>query len=166
MRLSTKGRYALRAVVELANVSKNGAPSVSLKEIASRQQISVKYLEALFTTLKNAGIVKSQRGAKGGYLLANHPSKISAMEIIEAIDGEICLVDCCLKKNVCKNSNNCPTVGLWRKINDMIIGELKSNTIQDLVENTDLKRYVGRRKRIERDGRQLAKRHVSGGKDE
>ena len=83
IKLSTKGRYALRAIVDLADKAQKQKSNVSLKEIAARQNVSIKYLEALFTILKNAGLIKSQRGAKGGYLLAKSPRTIAPGQMPE-----------------------------------------------------------------------------------
>jgi Rrf2 family protein len=133
VKMSTKGRYGLRALVDLAILHEKTNKSVALKEIATRQDISIKYLEALFNMLKSAGIIKSQRGAGGGYFLSDDPANISSISVVEAIEGPISLVDCCIERSFCKNIGKCKTVSLWQKINDKIVDELKNTTIRDLM---------------------------------
>ena len=133
IKLSTKGRYALRAIVDLAVISSNSKQNISLKDIAARQNISIKYLEALFSVLKSAGILKSHRGSRGGYILAKSPKKISAEEVIAAIEGPISFVDCCVSKSFCDNTKTCKTIGLWKDVNNLIVDKLKNTTIQDLI---------------------------------
>ncbi|MBF0430033.1 MAG: Rrf2 family transcriptional regulator [Fibrobacteria bacterium] len=136
MKFSTKGRYALRALVDLAECSEsqgNVKKNVTIKEIAERQDISIKYLEALFHTLKSAGIIKSRRGAQGGYILARPPAKISAFEVEKAIEGPISVVECCTSKNFCGRSKKCKTKNLWNEINESIISILKKTTVADLL---------------------------------
>jgi Rrf2 family protein len=133
MKLSTKGRYALRSLIDLAHYQETGEKTVSLKEIARRQEISVKYLEAIFTVLKNVGILKSKRGANGGYYLARLPQKINALEVVEAIEGPISIVECCINKTYCDKTATCKTIKLWKETNDQITGKLKSCSVQDLM---------------------------------
>ncbi len=96
MKLSTRGRYALRAMIDLAQIQCNNSKPISLRDISVRQEISLQYLEQLFNKLKKANLVKSTRGAGGGYLLAREAEKINAGEIISAVEGPIVLVDCIL----------------------------------------------------------------------
>ncbi len=133
IRISTKGRYALRALVDLAELTSEGRVSVPLKEIAKRQSISTKYLEALFNILKSAGIIKSLRGAKGGYTLGRRADQITAMEVIESIEGPVAFVDCCTEDAVCERTPTCKTIHLWKAINDSILDKLKSHTLQSLI---------------------------------
>ena len=132
MKISTKGRYALRALVELAEYSKKIKKHVPLKELAKRQDMSEKYLENIFTSLKNNGIVNSLRGAGGGYYLSKEPDKITALDVINAIEGPISVVDCCTSKKFCNNSNKCKTIKLWEKINTKVVEELKKTVLTDL----------------------------------
>jgi Rrf2 family cysteine metabolism transcriptional repressor len=103
-------------MLDLAQRSKEGP--VPLKVIAKRQGISEAYLEQLFSNLKKAGLVKSVRGPKGGYLLANKPSQITVGDIIRALEGPIGLVDCALEKNSinCSKSSNCISHIVWEKL--------------------------------------------------
>jgi len=133
IKLSTRCRYALRALVDLVENSKKTDKAVALKEIADRQNISIKYLEALFTVMKSAGIVNSLRGAKGGYFLAKNPKKITAMEVIKAIEGPISIVGCTTTQNYCDNIKKCKTVKLWKRLNDLIVSELRKTTVQDMI---------------------------------
>ena len=134
MKISTKGRYALRAIVELAEYSEKIKKHVPLKELAKRQNMSEKYLENIFTSLKNNGIVKSLRGARGGYYLSKEPDKITALDVINAIEGPISVVDCCTSKKFCSNSNKCKTIKLWEKINTKVMEELKKTVLTDLIK--------------------------------
>ncbi|MBU4362714.1 Rrf2 family transcriptional regulator, partial [bacterium] len=105
MKLSTRGRYALRAMIDLAQNQYNNLKPISLRDISLRQEISLQYLEQLFNKLKKADLVKSTRGAGGGYLLAKEAEKINAGDIIRAVEGPIVLVDCILAgKKIDKNS--------------------------------------------------------------
>ena len=132
MKLSTRGRYGLRALIDLAVLLKKNK-CVSIREVAVRQGLSAKYLEALFNVLKNAGIVQSYRGAKGGYFLRRPPNKITALEVLESIEGPISIVSCCIEKEYCNLTGKCKTFPLWKRINQKIIAELKSKTIKDLM---------------------------------
>jgi Rrf2 family cysteine metabolism transcriptional repressor len=133
MKISTKGRYGLRALVDLASLLNKKKKYVSLREIAERQDISIKYLESLFNILKNAKIISSKRGAKGGYYLSRPPSKITALEVIECIEGPISVVACIKEKSKCKAQRSCKTLPLWKRVNKKIEAELKSTTIKDLM---------------------------------
>jgi len=105
MKLSTRGRYALRAMIDLAQIQCNNSKPISLRDISKRQEISLQYLEQLFNKLKKANLVKSIRGAGGGYLLAKEAERINAGNIIRAVEGPIVLVDCILAgKKIDKNS--------------------------------------------------------------
>jgi Rrf2 family cysteine metabolism transcriptional repressor len=134
MRLSTRTRYGLRAVMELAcNYKKQPLP---LKTIAQRQGISVKYLERVIAVLKNAGIVKSSRGSLGGYMLAKAPDQIKVIDCFRCLEGPVSLVDCVYDKASCNRFADCMVKGLWKQVNDAIEDVLQSITLQDLVENT------------------------------
>jgi Rrf2 family protein len=133
MKISTKGRYALRALVELAEYSEKVKKHIPLKELAKRQNMSEKYLENIFTSLRNNGIVTSLRGAGGGYYLSKGPDKISALDVINAIEGPISVVDCCTSKQFCSNRSKCKTIKLWKKINTKVMDELKKTVLSDLI---------------------------------
>ena len=103
MKMSTKGRYGLKAAVDIAANSANGC--VSLKSVATRQNISESYLEQLITPLKKAGIVKSTRGAQGGYVLARDAKDITVGEVLRALEGPLDIVECTADKNACGSGN-------------------------------------------------------------
>ncbi|MDK2941289.1 RrF2 family transcriptional regulator [Acetobacterium carbinolicum] len=133
MRLSTKGRYGVLAMVELA--LQYGDGPVSIKEIAEKQSFSDSYMEQLFSSLKNAGLVKSIRGARGGYVLARDPSAITVGEIIRALEGPIELAECIDGggRQVCAKSPECVTRGLWKDISDSISNIIDNRSLQDLL---------------------------------
>lgn len=133
MRLSTKGRYGVLAMVELA--LRYGSGPVSIKEISERQNFSDSYLEQLFASLKTAGLVKSLRGARGGYFLSRNPEDIIVGEIIRALEGPIELAECVDGGGnmVCSKSPECVTRGLWKDISDSISQVIDNRTLQDLL---------------------------------
>src|SRR5512146_640614 len=100
MKVSTKGRYGLRAMMDLAANQRDGTP-VFLSDIARRQAVSEKYLEHIFAALKTAGLVHTVRGRKGGFLLSKSPTEITASTIITALEGPCTVVDCVPRPNVC-----------------------------------------------------------------
>ncbi len=131
MKLSTKIRYGARAVLELAFHYGEGA--IDLKEIARRQEISVKYLEQVIIPLRTAGLVKSARGARGGYSLAKSPSQICLYDVIETLEGPLCLVDCVRDTKVCRRSQFCVTRDIWSEVSETLQTKLKSITLDDMV---------------------------------
>ncbi len=130
MRLSTKVRYGMRAMVELARQS-NGEP-VLLRTIAERQHLPEKYLEHLFTHLRTAGLVTSERGARGGYRLARPADKITALDIYAALDGELELISCAEHPSQCAYAEDCATITLWRELGAAIRAVLEKRTLKDL----------------------------------
>jgi Rrf2 family protein len=133
MRLSTKGRYGTRAMLELA--LNEGKGPVLLREIAERQRISVKYLEQITPVLKSAGLINSNRGAGGGYYLARPADRITVKEIVEALEGPIRIVDCAGGKDICSKTDTCVTIDLWDEVSRKISGILESKNLRDLVED-------------------------------
>ena len=135
MRLSTKGRYGVLAMYELACRYGNGP--VSIKEIAEKQNFSDSYMEQLFSTLKKAGLIVSLRGAKGGYILSREPKDISVGEIIRALEGPIERADSLggPEADVCRKSGECVTKGLWMEIRDSINNIIDNRSLQDLMDN-------------------------------
>ncbi|HBY56860.1 MAG TPA: Rrf2 family transcriptional regulator [Candidatus Atribacteria bacterium] len=140
MKLSTRGRYALRAMIDLAQIQCNDSKPISLRDVSLRQGISLQYLEQLFNKLKKANLVESTRGAGGGYLLAKEAKEISAGDIIRAVEGPIVLVDCLLtggkiKKDApkeCKKIEDCAIKILLEKITQQINQTLNKTTLKDL----------------------------------
>ena len=135
MKISTKGRYGLRAMYDLA-YHHSDAP-IPLKTIAQRQDISEQYLEQLMLSLRKAGLIIGIRGALGGYTLAKAPTDITVGDVLRALEGPIGLVDCALEANAtsCKRSDVCITRPVWEKIRDSVIQTVDSMTLQDLCEN-------------------------------
>jgi Rrf2 family protein len=133
MRLSTKGRYALRAVIDLAEQEAQGL--VSLKSIADRQELSLKYLEALFTRLCKKGVLKSSRGARGGYSLARSPKKIAVIDILAAIENGFDRFFCRQERHQCKRYAGCRTRPFWERLRNVITRELTGTTVADLMES-------------------------------
>ena len=134
MKLTTKGRYAVMAMADLASNTNSGP--VSLTEISSRQNISLAYLEQIFIKLKNKKLVKSSRGATGGYFLEKPANEIKLSYIIFAVDEEVKMLNC--KKNSKKGCNNkstkCITHNLWDELDQHIHGFFEKVKLQDLVK--------------------------------
>ena len=131
MRLTTKGRFAVTAMVDLA-LRQGGGP-VTLAEISSRQKISLSYLEQLFGKLRRRSLVDSVRGPGGGYKLARDMGGISVAEIIIAVDEPIDATQCGGKEN-CRDEQKCLTHDLWAQLNDRIFSYLEAVTLRQLVE--------------------------------
>jgi Rrf2 family iron-sulfur cluster assembly transcriptional regulator len=134
MKLTTKGRYAVTAMMDLALHGRIG--NVTLADIAARQQISLAYLEQLFGSLRKAGLVSSVRGPKGGYRLAKLDREISLADILVAADEQINLT--CGGGNSCSNDDPCLTHGLWNNLSTEFFSFLDSKKLSDLVRS----RYV------------------------
>jgi Rrf2 family protein len=109
-----------------------------LREIAKRQDLSVKYLEQLIIPLKAAGYIRSVRGARGGYTLARKPDKISVGQIIQVLEGGLSLVDCVDDARVCKREKNCPTRDIWLRMSERLMEELSSLTLRDVLQGKKL----------------------------
>ena len=138
MKISTKGRYGLRAVIDLAVHGANGTP-VFLSDIAKRQGVSEKYLEHIFSALHKGGIVKAQRGRKGGYLLDRPADQITILDIVTILEGPCTLVDCVQNAAVCDRSGACVTREIWNELGAAIRNVLKDHSIASLVEMQQLK---------------------------
>ena len=131
MMVSTKGRYALRVMLDLADQAEG---YLSLKEIADRQQISVKYLESIAAILNRAGLVRSQRGKDGGYCLARPAKDITAAQVLRLTEGTLSPVACpSLEGNPCQRAETCKTLPLWRVLDETIDRTLSSVTLEDLL---------------------------------
>ncbi len=130
MQLSTKARYAVRALVELA-VSNNSKP-VKLKDIAEKQGISLKYLEQVMLPLRIGGYVKTLKGSRGGYMLTCTPGEVTLLDLIRCVEGSLAPVDCVENPEVCKRNNICAVRGVWVGLNEAICKELSSTTLADL----------------------------------
>lgn len=133
MKISTKGRYALRLMLDLA--LNNTGECITIKSIAARQEISEKYLEQIITVLSRAGFVKSTRGAQGGYRLAKAPEEYTVGMILRTIEGSLAPVACLDDlPNECTRANACATLTLWQELNDAINNVVDHVTLADLVE--------------------------------
>lgn len=132
MKVSTKGRYALRLMIDLA--TNGGETPVSIKEIAKRQEISDKYLEQIISILNSAGFVRSIRGAQGGYVLRKHPSEYTVGMILRLTEGSLAPVSCVEDDIPCERIQNCVTVEIWRRMNEAINNVVDNITLADLVE--------------------------------
>jgi len=133
MKLSTKGRYGLRAMVDLA--ANSSGDHVALYSIAERQDISENYLEQVFSILRKAGLVKSVKGAQGGYILADNPSNIKVGTILRALEGNLSVVDENAEDSslFSKSAQHCIKLNVWDKINESINRVVDSLTLEDLV---------------------------------
>lgn len=132
MKISTKGRYALRLMLDLA-LEENQI--VKLKEVAERQEISVKYLEQIISVLQKAGYVKSMRGPGGGYSLSKRPEEYTVGMILRLIEGSLAPVSCLDEEvNTCERSGKCVTLRLWQMLYDAINGVVDKVTLADMVE--------------------------------
>lgn len=140
MKLSTKVRYGTRAMLDLACFYGNSP--VLLKDVAKRQEISLKYLDRILSSLKVAGLVKTLRGAKGGYILNNSPSQITLMQIFEALEGPLELVECINNKRFCHRVNFCVMNDIWSGLGKTMEDTLKNTTLEDLVIRDKSKRKV------------------------
>ena len=132
MKISTRGRYALRLMLDIA-LAESEMP-VRIKDIAKRQELSEKYLEQIVSVLNKAGLVRSSRGPQGGYRLVRAPEEYTAGEIVSAIEGGFAPVACLESEtNECPRHQTCATLRLWQKLDDAIRGVMESVTLADLV---------------------------------
>lgn len=138
MKLSTKGRYGVRLMLDLA--AHYGERPVLLREIAQREDISEKYLWHLINPLKSAGLINSTRGAHGGYTLSKAPSEISVKDIFEVVEGPLCLVDCVEKPSTCKRSDFCIARDLWGETSKVLAETLAKTSLASLVERQKAKK--------------------------
>jgi Rrf2 family iron-sulfur cluster assembly transcriptional regulator len=135
MQLSTKGRYAVMALADLA--SRDTASPVPLSVISERQQISLAYLEQLFMKLRVAGLVTSTRGPGGGYSLARRPDEVFVAQIMQAVDEPVKMTRCESDQAVgCIGAGRCLTHDLWRALGDHIFAFLQSVTLRDVIDKT------------------------------
>lgn len=134
MKLSTKGRYGLQAMFDLA--LHYGSGPIPLKSVAERQDISEHYLEQLISSLRKVGLVQSVRGAQGGYILSKKPAEITVGDVLRALEGPLGLVDCVLEQDAvkCSRFEDCITRIVWEKIRDSMIKTMDSITLQDMCE--------------------------------
>jgi len=132
MKLSTKGRYGIRLMIDIAS-HYNDRPII-LKDIAERQDVSEKYLWHLIDSLKIAGLVNATRGARGGYSLTRPPSQITLNDIILATEGDLNIVECVGDPSLCERSDTCVSFDIWKEISDKISETLSNISLQQMVE--------------------------------
>jgi len=128
--VSTRARYGLRAVADIA--AQNSDSPTQLKDVARRQEISVKYLEQIFAQLRAAGLVRGLRGPRGGYLLSKSPRSIKVREVVEALDGPLSLVGCVDDAGTCKRAARCSARRLWAHVSHTLRDDLSSLSIADM----------------------------------
>ncbi len=132
MKISTKGRYGLRILLDLALHS--GEKLRLIRDIAQSQQISEKYISRLIIDLRRAGMVKSVRGSKGGYELAKVPDEITLLDVVEVMEGPLSIVDCVLEPGRCKRNQMCVTREIWRNLNSEFRESMRKVTLREIIE--------------------------------
>ena len=140
IKLSTKGRYGTRLMLNLALHFNEGNDAVVLKNISEEEDLSIRYLEQIIIPLKINRLVKSVRGAGGGYTLARDPSEINLCQIIEVLEGSCALVDCVEDPDSCERIGECAAQVVWKEASDLLKNYFENKTLQDLVDITDKKR--------------------------
>ncbi len=133
MKVSTKGDYGIRALIELTHHYGETRPLQS-SEIASRQNVPESYLEQLLTTLRRAGFIRSVRGPQGGHALIRDPKELRVSEVIEALEGSIMPSDCLDESSQCSRSGGCPQRDMWEAVREAILNVLDHTTIAELAE--------------------------------
>ena len=133
MKITTKSRYGLRVLLDLAAYTSDERPRM-LKDVAKNQSISEKYLSRLVIELRRAGLISSVRGAGGGYKLARSPKMINIVEVLEVMEGPVALVECLNQADYCDRSQRCPARVLWGQINQQIRNVFAQYTLQDLLD--------------------------------
>jgi len=134
MMISTKGRYALSTLIDIAQ-NYDGVTPVSIKEISERQGISIKYLEQIISLMVKGGLLKSIRGAKGGYLFTRPTNEIKVGEILDAAEGTLAPVECVSGSSFCSKAANCLKFPLYKKIDEAIYEVVNKYTLYDLVND-------------------------------
>ncbi|NLL38547.1 MAG: Rrf2 family transcriptional regulator [Clostridiales bacterium] len=137
MKITTKGRYALRLMIDLA--MDDTGQYITIKSIAERQNVSGKYLEQIISVLSRSGLVKSIRGSQGGYKLAKQPCEYTVGMILRTIEGSLAPVSCMDDNpNECPRSERCATLELWNQLDNAIKNVIDNTTLQDLAERQRL----------------------------
>ena len=147
MKVSTKGDYGIRALIELSHRYGEVRPTQS-SEIAARQKVPESYLEQLLTTLRRAGFIRSVRGPQGGHALVRDPRDLRVTEVIEALEGPIMPSDCLDDGGLCAKGGGCAQTDMWAAVRDAILGVLDTTTIADLAARDRAAQPVGARYNI------------------
>ena len=136
MKLSTKGEYASRAMLELA--LHYGEGPLHIRDISKAQDIPQRFLEQILLQIKRAGFLKSRKGPHGGYILSKPPEKISVAEVIRVMDGPLAPIDCVsvIARSFCTREATCGLKGLWKEVRDAIAGILERTSFEDLAQRT------------------------------
>jgi Rrf2 family protein len=145
IRLSTKGRYGTRLMVNLAHHYHDGGESIILKNISDEEEISIRYLEQIIIPLKIAKLVKSIRGAGGGYILARHPSDIKLSEILLTLEGSCCLVECVDDEAYCNRIKQCATYDIWKNASALLKDHFENTTLEDILKISNKKKALTRK---------------------
>lgn len=132
MKISTKGRYALRVMIDLA--MNDGENYITIKEIAKRQDITAKYLEQIVSLLNKAGFLKTARGTTGGYKLAKPANEYIVGDILRATEGELAPIYCLTEQGSCSRKKQCKTYSFWKGLDDVINEYVDSKTLADLIK--------------------------------
>jgi len=138
MKLSTRGRYGVRLMFDLALHYGDGP--IYLKDIAERQEVSAKYLWQLINPLKATKLITSTRGAHGGYVLGREPERISLKEILDVLEGSLCLVDCVDNPSICKRASSCVARDIWGEVSKGMRQTLENTTLAEMVKRQKEKR--------------------------
>lgn len=146
IKLSTKGRYGARLMLNLAHHYNNGNEAVILRNVSDDEEISIRYLEQIIIPLKINKLVKSIRGAGGGYTLARRPSEIKLSEILQALEGSCCLVDCVEDRDYCHLIPICATYEIWKEASSLLKDYFDSITLQNLIEISNKKKRKSKQK--------------------
>ena len=143
MKLSTKGRYGIHAMFDLAQYGSETPQPI--KSIAERQNIPEAYLEQLIGQLRRSGLVRSVRGAQGGYLLSRSPAEITVGEVLRTLEGELAVVDCLMEEDACHKACSCPTRVVWKKLRDGVNEIVDGITLQDMLDDYQRMSAEGRK---------------------
>jgi Rrf2 family protein len=146
IKLSTKGRYGTRLMLNLSRHYNDRKEAIILKSVSDEEEISIRYLEQIIIPLKISKLVKSIRGAGGGYTLARKPAEIKVSEILQALEGTCCLVDCVEDEDYCDRVNICATHDIWEKASTLLHDYFDKTTLQDLMTQEKKKKAKAKAK--------------------
>lgn len=134
--MNTKVRYGLRAMIEISN--NESSTGMLQKDISAVQEIPLKYLDAIITGLRNAGLIVNFGGKRSGYILARPPKEISVYDIFRAFEPELTLVNCACPGNECSRIHICPAKDYWFELNSMIKNQMESTTLEQIVKRQEI----------------------------